>query len=997
MQLNRILLCKVKYNQTLRTYLFFIILGTKLTKMKNIFGFSIGFMLAISSLSYGQGSWLSASNITGSGDIIVTKMAIDNNNDIFISGWFNDEIVSDVGTVTSAGDYDIFLMKINSDGTHNWIKSFGGNFPDLPGNVVVGPDQTIYLSGSVNGTIFFDALTPITTNNADAFLANFNSDGSLNWVRIAAGGPLNQRAEAMAIDDQRVVIAGLARDSVIYEDERVGYAGFFTHISSFDLDGNHLDHNIIGFKDIGLPTSIASTSNGFVISGYFRDSLFLDIDSVFNASSNPSSDIYLYKTDKTLSGQWLRRTTSTSGENVGYNVKSDNSGGIYLVGKISGLTIDIDSTADESITVPMKEGGDFFLMKYENDSGNLLWYNIDGSNRDDALYSTLILPDRIISTGFYLSNYTFKDDTLKNTPRTKDIFIVEHDANGKILHARDAFSDPERFSDQGYQIAQNQNGDVIVTGVYRSEFVNFEDSILSNETVGDASLFVAQYGCKSDGNLITTSKDFLCYNDGLGELTLTATGGFTNMHYRYAYKAYIENGLGGDTVRFDGDTTIIGYSGGTWNITVYDNANCLIGTSQEVITEPDSLEYTYEVIQPDCYGASSGSIAITPSGGTEPYRYSINCGADFQNESEFSGLPPGAYCILVEDANGCQTAPLDTTLVEPDSIEYNFTVEHLVCPDANTGSIAITPAVGAAPFQYSVNCGTDFQTDSLFSGLAGGSYCIIVRDANGCLSVQTDTLLEEPDTLVFEYDLSDISCFGDDNGAIQFLNSSGGSGSFMFSIDGGENYQPDPLFTDLTPGAVQLAIMDDSSCVSEMVDEELTEPEELKVDALEYQNYFDSAGAYLEVTISGGMEPYTYQLKEELQSEVLSEQVGNARFEIGVEYDGLYLMVEVTDANGCGPIGSPSRQFVLKISEYDLLNARIYPNPTSGQVTVEMAYDKPDCLMEVLNITGQVVWSRRVFTSGGEIEEVIDLGDQGKGMYMIRMDGQTLRSGIVIH
>ncbi len=965
--------------------------------MNKLFCLSFGVLLAVTISAAGQGSWLEASNVTGSGDIIVTKMAIDNNNDIFISGWFNDEIVSDAGTVTSAGSYDIFLMKINSDGSHAWIKSFGGTSPDLPGNVVIGPDQTIYVSGSVNGTIFFDAITSIVTQAADAFLANYNSDGTLNWVRNVAGGPFNQRAEAMAIDENRVVLAGLARDSVIYEDERVGYAGLFTHISSYDLNGNHLDGNIIGFKDVGLPTSIASTPDGFVISGYFRDSLFLDIDSVFNASSSPSSDIYLYKTDKNLNGQWIRRTTSTSGENVGYNVKADNTDGIYLVGKISGILINIDSTSEESITVPMQEGGDYFMLKYSNSSGNLEWYDIDGSNRDDALYGTVILPDRIISTGYYLSDFKFKDDTLKNTPRTKEIFITEHDLNGNLLHARDAFSDPERFSDQGYQIAQNQNGDIIVAGVYRSEFVNFEDSVLTNALAGEANIFIAQYGCKSDGNLVTASNDFLCYNDGSSELTLTADGGFTNMHYRYAYKAYLDNGEGGDTVRFDGDTTINGIGAGIWDITVYDNANCLIGTSQEVIIEPDSLEYTYEVVHPDCFGAATGSISITPSGGTEPYQYSVNCGVDFQTGSLFSDLPAGDYCIVVQDANGCQTAPLDTTLFEPDSIEYTFTVEHLVCPDANNGSIIITPLAGEAPFQYSVNCGADFQTDSTFAGLAGGSYCIIVQDASGCLSVQTDTLVEEPDSLMFEYETSDVLCFGESNGEITFQNPSGGSGTFMYSIDGGENFQPEQSFTGLGPGIVQMAIMDDSSCVSALMEDEILEPEELQVVGLNHQNYVDSAGAFLEVTVTGGTEPYTYQLKEELQTEVLSEQIDNNRFEIGPEFDGLYLLVEVTDANECGPVKSPSRQFVLDIYEKEYLDARIYPNPTSGQITIEMDYDKPDCLIELLNLTGQVVWSGKFFTSGGLLNEVIDLSDQAEGMYMLRLDGQTLPSGIVIH
>ncbi len=78
----------------------------------------------------------------------------------------------------------------------------------------------------------------------------------------------------MTINNDQIILSGFAIDSVIYDTQRVGYDGKFTHISTYDLDGNHLLHNIIGFKNAGFPTSIAPTTDGFVISGYFRDSLF---------------------------------------------------------------------------------------------------------------------------------------------------------------------------------------------------------------------------------------------------------------------------------------------------------------------------------------------------------------------------------------------------------------------------------------------------------------------------------------------------------------------------------------------------------------------------------------------------------------------------------------------------------------------------------------------------------------------------------------------------
>jgi len=61
-----------------------------------------------------------------------------------------------------------------------------------------------------------------------------------------------------------------------------------------------------------------------------------------------------------------------------------------------------------------------------------------------------------------------------------------------------------------------------------------------------------------------------------------------------------------------------------------------------------------------------------------------------------------------------------------------------------------------------------------------------------------------------------------------------------------------------------------------------------------------------------------------------------------------------------------------------------------------MAYDKPECLLEVLSLTGQIVSSRKAFTNGGELFEVMDLGHVASGMYMLRVNGQTLKSGIIV-
>lgn len=59
-----------------------------------------------------------------------------------------------------------------------------------------------------------------------------------------------------------------------------------------------------------------------------------------------------------------------------------------------------------------------------------------------------------------------------------------------------------------------------------------------------------------------------------------------------------------------------------------------------------------------CFNTNTGQIVITASGGTGPYAYSINNGANYSSPvptGTFNNLSAGIYKIRVKDANGCES------------------------------------------------------------------------------------------------------------------------------------------------------------------------------------------------------------------------------------------------------------------------------------------------------------------------------------------------------
>src|SRR5206468_789408 len=136
----------------------------------------------------------------------------------------------------------------------------------------------------------------------------------------------------------------------------------------------------------------------------------------------------------------------------------------------------------------------------------------------------------------------------------------------------------------------------------------------------------------------------------------------------------------------------------------------------------------------NCFGASTGSIDLTVSGGTAPYTYLWSNEATTQ---DLSALTAGSYSVTVTDAKGC-SATQSVTIGQPAAaLEMGETHVDVHCFGASTGSIDLTVRGGTAPYTYLWS--TEATTQDL-SALAAGRYSVTVTDAKGCSATQSVTI-----------------------------------------------------------------------------------------------------------------------------------------------------------------------------------------------------------------------------------------------------------------
>lgn len=95
-------------------------------------------------------------------------------------------------------------------------------------------------------------------------------------------------------------------------------------------------------------------------------------------------------------------------------------------------------------------------------------------------------------------------------------------------------------------------------------------------------------------------------------------------------------------------------------------------------------------------------------------------------------IPIGATeMIQLTSANGCDSIVMVSVTGHPDASFALVAAES--CPNASDGSLQINPNGGTPPFEYSIDNGTDWQSDPLFEDLGAGAYTVKLRDAAGCI------------------------------------------------------------------------------------------------------------------------------------------------------------------------------------------------------------------------------------------------------------------------
>jgi hypothetical protein len=256
----------------------------------------------------GNGNFTWAKSLGGSSNAEGRAIAVDAAGNVYTSGHFSYTVDFDPGpgtsVLTSAGESDVYLLKLNGTGDFLWAKQLGGPGSDAATSLTLDESGNIFSYGQFSGIADFNPgpeKYELTTHGYyDIFIMKLNSAGDFQWARNV-GGSDNDLAMTLAVDGSGSVFASGAFRAVADFDpgspvhNLTAVGDYDAFIVRLDDSGNFLWSTQVGgyaTENIVITLDASGTLYG---AAQFWDNLSLGGEPPVVLSSNGADDILLLK------------------------------------------------------------------------------------------------------------------------------------------------------------------------------------------------------------------------------------------------------------------------------------------------------------------------------------------------------------------------------------------------------------------------------------------------------------------------------------------------------------------------------------------------------------------------------------------------------------------------------------------------------------------------------------------------------------------------------
>lgn len=297
-------------------------------------------------------------------------------------------------------------------------------------------------------------------------------------------------------------------------------------------------------------------------------------------------------------------------------------------------------------------------------------------------------------------------------------------------------------------------------------------------------------------------------------------------------------------------------------------------------------------------GTSQRSLVVTNTATSQVYTQVSPSGAPVAGVYPYSiSVPQGTYTVAAVDAGStCPSETWSTNVVvgQPAAALTATTSKTDVCFGGTNGTITVTAAGGTGTKTYSKDGGVTFQASNVFTGLAAGTYSIVVKDFNNCTTTPASVTINQSGSAlaVAVTSVTNLACNGVSTGGVNITASGGYNTAYTYAWTGPASFTSTSEDLSNRPAGVYNVTVTDAGGCTQAATATITEPAALTATAGK-TNVLCNGGSTGTITVTaaaGGTPNYQYSIN------------GGTSWQNSASFTGLVAAtynVQIKDANGC--------------------------------------------------------------------------------------------------
>jgi hypothetical protein len=372
-------------------------------------------------------------------------------------------------TEDNKGDLDYWIWKMDEKGDLDWQKNFGGVGQDLLKVVLLTNEGGFLLAGQSNSNEGQDKKEN-SRGQSDFWIIKLNAKGGEEWQRTIGGIGQDNLSSIVRTRDGGYVVGGSSASGISGDKKTEHYGGLDYWVMKLDADGTIVwQQSFGGIYNDELSSIVLTQDGGYLLGGSSNSS----------ESGNKTEkhlgayDYWIVKLDKEGNEQWQKSIGSKGNDQLSNLLVAKD--GNYIIGGNS------NSESGDDKRTNNENGSDFWILKLDKDTREILWQATYDIGKDDMLMSLIENDDQSLLLGGYTHGERVKSKSKALKPRiskvkeeieplkkgTADYVVLKLDSTGEEKWRNSVGSDGEDLlkkvietRDGAYLLGGTSNGSI---------------------------------------------------------------------------------------------------------------------------------------------------------------------------------------------------------------------------------------------------------------------------------------------------------------------------------------------------------------------------------------------------------------------------------------------------------------------------------------------------------------------------------------------------------